>query len=338
MDRRRFLVTGAAAAGGAVATTFAPQDPQKPAQQNPEPQPPEKPAEQPAEKPAASPEAQAEQPTKPKADTFRLLYAPHFDMFSNHAKTLEDQLQFAADEGFRAWEDNGMAGRDEATQRRLAGKMEECGIQMGVFVAHGDFNEPTFASGRKDFRERVLADIDKACTVAGRVNARWCTVVPGAVDPRLDDGYQFNNVVELLKLCCDKIEQNKSELVMVLEPLNFRDHPRLWLTRMAQAFAVCRAVGSPHCKILDDLYHQQISEGNLIPNIDASWSEIAYFQLGDNPGRKEPWTGEVNFRNVFRHIHQKGFGGIVGMEHGKSQGGKEGERKLIDAYRQADAF
>ena len=125
---------------------------------------------------------------------------------------------------------------------------------------------------------------------------------------------------------------------MVLEPLNFLNHPNLYLTKMAQGFAVCRAVGSRHCKILDDLYHQQITEGNLIPNIDASWSEIAYFQVGDNPGRKEPYTGEINYRNVFRHIHQKGFRGIVGMEHGLSQGGKEGELKLIRAYREADAF
>ncbi len=317
MDRRSFLVSGAAA----VAATSLGQDP-KP---TPTPKPAPKPADGPKQK-------------KPDAKPFQLLYAPHFDMFSNHAKTLEDQLQFAADNGFRAWEDNGMANKDEATQRQLAAKMEKCGMQMGVFVAHGDFNNATFASGNKDHQKRVLADIDKACTVAGRVNAKWCTVVPGAIDPRKDAGYQFANTVDLLKRCCDKIEQNKSELVMVLEPLNFLNHPNLYLTKMAQGFAICRAVGSPHCKILDDLYHQQITEGNLIHNMDQSWSEIAYFQVGDNPGRKEPYTGEINYNNVFRHIHNKGFKGIVGMEHGKSQGGKDGELKLIKAYRDADAF
>ncbi|MEC7725756.1 MAG: TIM barrel protein [Planctomycetota bacterium] len=107
---------------------------------------------------------------------------------------------------------------------------------------------------------------------------------------------------------------------------------------MAQGFAVCRAVGSDHCKILDDLYHQQITEGNLIPNIDAAWSEIGYFQCADNPGLKEPYTGEINYKNVFAHIHKKGFKGVVGMEHGNSQGGKEGELKLLQAYREADSF
>jgi hydroxypyruvate isomerase len=328
MDRRSFLVSGAAA----VAATSLGQDPKPTAAAAPatanaqDPQ------------PTQDPKPVEEPPKSEAAKLFQLLYAPHFGMFSNHAKSLEDQLQFAADNGFRAWEDNGMAGKDEATQRQLAAKMEKCGIQMGVFVAHGDFQVPTFASGKKDLQERVLADIDKACTVAGRVNAKWCTVVPGCVDRQKDWGYQMANTVELLKRCCDKIEQNKSGLVMVLEPLNFRDHPNLLLTKMAQGYAICRAVDSPHCKILDDLYHQQVTEGNLIHNIDDAWSEIAYFQVGDNPGRREPYTGEINYNNVFRHIHQKGFKGIVGMEHGKSQGGKEGELKLIQAYRDADAF
>jgi hydroxypyruvate isomerase len=125
-------------------------------------------------------------------------------------------------------------------------------------------------------------------------------------------------------------------LVIVLEPLNFRNHPGLFLTKMAQAFEICRAVNSPSCKILDDLYHQQVQEGNLIPNIDRAWDEIAYFQIGDNPGRQEPTTGEINFKNVFQHIHDKGFRGVMGMEHGNSKPGRAGERAVIDAYRNVD--
>ena len=120
--------------------------------------------------------------------------------------------------------------------------------------------------------------------------------------------------------------------------MNPRDHPGLFLKGIPQAYQICRAVDSPACKILDDLYHQQITEGNLIPNIDMAWEEIAYFQIGDNPGRKEPGTGEINYRNVFRHLHRKGFTGIVGMDHGNSRGGKEGERAVIDAYVAADDF
>jgi hydroxypyruvate isomerase len=125
---------------------------------------------------------------------------------------------------------------------------------------------------------------------------------------------------------------------MVLEPLNFRDHPGLFLTESPQAYEICKAVDSPSCKILFDIYHQQIQEGNLIPNIDASWDEIAYFQVGDNPGRKEPTTGEINYRNVFKHIYDKGFKGIVGMEHGNSRPGVDGEQAVIDAYLKSDSF
>ena len=128
-------------------------------------------------------------------------------------------------------------------------------------------------------------------------------------------------------------------MVMVIEPLNpWTNHSGMFLSRIPQAYEICRAVDSPAVKILDDLYHQQIAEGNLIPNIDKAWTEIAYFQMGDNPGRNEPGTGEINYRNVFKHIHAKGFTGILGMEHGNSKGGREGERAVIDAYRAADSF
>ena len=94
---------------------------------------------------------------------------------------------------------------------------------------------------------------------------------------------------------------------------------------------------SPSCKILFDIYHQQITEGNLIPNLDKSWEEIAYIQVGDNPGRKEPTTGEINYRNIFGRLHEKGYTGIIGREHGTSKKGKEGLKALLAAYRKIDA-
>ena len=174
-----------------------------------------------------------------------------------------------------------------------------------------------------------------AVEVAQRVGAKWCTVVPGAYVKGLEWDYQNANAIENLKRAAAICEP--SGLVMVLEPLNpWRDHAGLFLSKVPHAYLLCRAVGSPSCKILDDLYHQQITEGNLIPNMERAWDEIAYFQVGDNPGRKEPGTGEINFKGVFGRIHAKGFTGIVGMEHGNSIGGVKGERAVIDAYRAVD--
>ncbi|MBI9070260.1 MAG: TIM barrel protein [Melioribacteraceae bacterium] len=269
---------------------------------------------------------------------FNLKYAPHFGMFQNNAgEDLIDQLKFMHDQGFTAFEDNGMKGRTVATQENIAKQMSKTNMEMGVFVAHNIYwTEPNLTSGKKDLRDEFLKDIKESVEVAKRVNATWMTVVPGHVDLRLDMGYQTANVVESLKQASAILEPHG--LIMVLESLNFYNHPGLFLKKIPQAYEICKAVNSPACKILDDLYHQQIQEGNLIPNIDKAWEEIAYFQMGDNPGRNEPTTGEINYLNVFKHIHEKGFKGILGMEHGNSKPGKEGEMAVIEAYRNSDQF
>ncbi|HUV12609.1 MAG TPA: TIM barrel protein [Acidobacteriota bacterium] len=270
--------------------------------------------------------------------TFQLKYAPHFGMFRHHAGPDPiDQIKFMADQGFTAMEDNGMMNRPVELQGKIAAEMERLGMQMGVFVATGDFQDVTFASNDEDMRSKYLGHLRKAVEVAKRVNAKWCTVVPGCFDPGVEWDYQTANTIDNLKRGAEILEPHG--LVMVLEPLNpFRDHPGLFLTKVPQAYMICRSVGSPACKILFDIYHQQITEGNLVPNIDTAWEEIGYFQIGDNPGRNEPTTGEINYRNIFKHIHGKGYDGILGMEHGNSQPGKAGETALLEAYRSCDQF
>jgi hydroxypyruvate isomerase len=273
-----------------------------------------------------------------QAYSFKMKYAPHLGMFKHHAGDDPiDQLNFMADMGFRAFEDNGMKGREIGLQEKMASTMAKRGLEMGVFVAHKIYwKQPTLAKGDENSRNEFLSHIKESVDVAKRVNARWMTVVPGHLDLRQDMGYQTSRVIETLKIASDILEPH--DLVMVLEPLNFRDHPGLFLTKAAQAYEICRSVDSPSCKILFDIYHQQIHEGNIIPNIEKSWDEIAYFQIGDNPGRKEPTTGEINYPNVFKFINEKGFDGILGMEHGNSIEGKEGEKAVITAYQSVDQF
>ncbi len=273
-----------------------------------------------------------------KPYSFNLNYAPHIGMFKHMAG--EDpigQIEFIAEQGFKSMEDNGMSGRDVTLQKKMASTMERLDMKMGVFVAHKIYwTEPTLTTGDKEKREEFLKDIKNSIEVAKRVNAKWMTVVPGHVDLKLPMGYQTANVMETLKQACALLEPHN--LTMVLEPLNFRNHPGLFLTDSPQAYELCKAVDSPSCKILFDIYHQQIQEGNIIPNIESCWDEIAYFQIGDNPGRKEPTTGEINYKNIFKYIHQKGYNGILGMEHGNSRPEKEGEQAVIDAYKSVDSF
>ena len=269
---------------------------------------------------------------------FNLNYAPHFGMFKSHSgEDLISQLDFMAEYGFKSFEDNEMRMRPKATQNQIAETLIKNGMTMGVFVGHKIYwDQPNLTSGNEDLRNEFLADIRSSIEVAKRVNAKWMTVVPGYVDLKLQEGYQTAHLIEALRRACDLLEPEG--LVMVLEPLNPRDHAGQFLSKIPQAYEICRAVDSPSCKILFDIYHQQITEGNIIPNIDNSWSEIAYFQIGDNPGRNEPTTGELNYQNIFEYIHAKGYQGILGMEHGNSEVGKRGELAVIAAYRKVDNF
>ena len=269
---------------------------------------------------------------------FKMKYAPHFGMFKHHAgEDLLDQIKFMADTGFTAMEDNGMMKRPADVQEKIAQQMSRLDMAMGVFVAGFNFEEKNFVTRDKEIRQMLVNEMKKAVEVAKRVNATRCTVVPGAYDKGLEWDYQTANTIDNLKYCAEVCEP--SGLVMVLEPLNpWTNHPGLFLTKIPQAYQICRAVGSPSCKILDDLYHQQVTEGNLIPNLEMAWDEIGYFQVGDNPGRKEPTTGEINYKNIFKHLYDKGYKGIIGMEHGNSRTGKDGEKAVIEAYRACDDF
>jgi hydroxypyruvate isomerase len=267
---------------------------------------------------------------------FQLKYGPHFGMFKAHAgEDLIAQIDFMADQGFTALEDNGLMGRTVDVQEKIGAALARRGMTMGVFVIDGGDNWKTsLTTGKAEFRDKFLATCSTAVEVGKRVNAKWATVVPGYFERKLPIGIQTGNVIDILRAGAAILEP--ANLVMVLEPLS--DNPDLFLRTSDQAYAICRAVDSPSCKILYDMYHMQRNEGDIIAHIDHAWSEIAYFQIGDNPGRKEPGTGEMNYRNLFRHIKGRGFDGVFGMEHGNARPGKEGEQALIDAYVAADSF
>lgn len=275
--------------------------------------------------------------SRPASGAFKLKYAPPFGMFEAHAgKDLLDQMKFMADQGFRAIFDNGLPGRPPALQEAIASQAAKLGLEIGPFVAYADFSVESFVLRDESVREMLRAKLKTAIETSKRTGVKLALMVPGRYNQRMDWDYQTANVIENLKWCAGICEPEG--VVIVLEPLNPKDHPGLFLTRMSQAYQICKAVGSPSVKILNDIYHQQITEGNIIPNIEACWDEIASFHLGDTPGRKEPGTGELNFKNIFQYLYKKGYAGVLCMEHGKSKPGKEGELAVIRAYREADSF
>ena len=266
--------------------------------------------------------------------TFKMNYAPHDGMFANHAgKNFVDQIKWMADQGFRAIEDNGLLGRPIAEQELIGKTLNQLNMTMGVFVVEGGDNwKISLATGKQEFKDTFVKTCKLCVEAAKRVNAKWMTVVPGFYENHLPLDIQTANVIDALRRGSEIFEPHG--LVMVLEPLS--DTPELFLRHAPQTYMICKAVKSPSCKILYDIYHMQRNEGHLIPTIEQCWDEIAYFQIGDNPGRKEPTTGEINYKNIFKFIYDKGYRGVMGMEHGNFYPGKEGELAVIKAYRDSD--
>lgn len=284
----------------------------------------------------SGPFAYGAQYNKSASPKFNLKYAPHIGMFKNSAG--DDpiaQINFMAEQGFTAFEDNRMMKRDVTTQTKIGETLTRHNMTMGVFVLDKGGNMAnTLAAGKSEYVDIFLNGCRKAVEVAKRVNAKYITIVPGAFERNLPIGIQNANVIEALRRGAEILEPHG--LVMVLEPLS--DSPDLYLRTSEQTYMICKGVNSPSCKILFDIYHMQKNEGNLIRNMDLTWDEISYIQIGDNPGRKEPSTGEINYKNIFKHLYDKKYKGILGMEHGNSIPGKEGEQALLNAYRAVDNF
>jgi hydroxypyruvate isomerase len=283
----------------------------------------------------ASKQQQAANNTAP----FKLKYAPGLGMFRQNAgQDPIDNIKFCYDQGFRAMFDNGLPGREPELQEKIAAEIKRLGMELGPFVLRGDPRIPDFVLNKQEIRDMLAEVMKKSIEVSKRTGVKQALIVLGRYDEKLHIDYQTANAIDNLRFCCDIVEPEG--ITLVLEPLNnLINHPGLFLTGIPQAYAICRGVNRPSCKILDDLYHQQISEGYLIPNIEAAWSEIAVFHLGDSPGRNEPTTGEINFKNIFKYLYNKKYNGTLCMEHGISQRGtKEGELRVIQAYRECDSF
>lgn len=273
----------------------------------------------------------------PKGDKpFTMKFSPEFGIFADLAGSDPiDQIKWGYDHGFRAWENTNLKNRPVEEQEKISKTIQKLGMEFGQFVGTKTFSDVTFAGNDAALREKAMQDIRASVEIAKRMNTKFVHNVLGLADPKLPYDFQMANAVELLKRVAELYEANG--LVMVMESMNHRiNHPGMFLHTIPQAYLLAKAVGSPSVKVLFDFYHVQIEEGNIIPTMDYAWDEIAYFQIGDTPGRKEPTSGEINFTNVLQHVYDKGYRGFIGMEHGTSLPGKEGELKTLEAYRSID--
>jgi hydroxypyruvate isomerase len=271
-----------------------------------------------------------------KEKPFNMKFSPEFGIFKEVVgKDVIDQIKWGYDQGFRGWENTYLKNRSVQEQESISKTVQQLGMEFGQFVGTMNFKEVTFAGRDQNVRENVLKEVRASVEIAKRMNTKFIHNVLGMSDPKLPWDFQMANAIELLKRVADIYEPHG--IVMVMETMNHKiNHPGMFLHLIPQAYAMAKAVGSPSVKILFDFYHVQIQEGNIIPTLDYAWDEVAYMQIGDTPGRNEPTSGEINFVNVLQYVHDKGYRGFMGMEHGISKPGREGNLAALAAYRSVD--
>lgn len=217
-----------------------------------------------------------------------------------------DRIKKVAEFGFPGYEFWPYQGKDLKAIARLNA---ELGLECAQFTAWG-FEPGMNNPGNED---KFIATIEEACGVAKELKIRKMTVVAGNNQKEMSQDQMLRQVVKALKRAAPIAE--KHEVMLILEPMNGRvDHPGHCLYGSVDAVKICREVDSPMVKINWDLYHMQITEGDLCGRLKEGFDQVGYLQLADHPGRCEPGTGEIHYNRVLRQAKELGYQDFVGLE------------------------
>ncbi len=260
----------------------------------------------------AVPSALAAPTTKATAeDTSKIGKTPHtrfavnIEMWFTGLPYLK-RISASADLGFPAVECWSLEGKDLDA---IADKTAELNIEIAQFTAWG------FRPGLNNPKNHAqfFKAIEKSCKVAKKLRCKLMTVVGGDDQPGMSQKQMHQHIVTGLKLAAPVAESHG--VVMILEPMNIRvDHKGHSLYGSPPAIEICAEVASPSVKLNWDLYHMQITEGDLCGRLWEGWDQVGYLQLADHPGRNEPGTGEIHYNRVLKEAHDLGYRGFVGLE------------------------
>ena len=191
----------------------------------------------------------------------------------------------------------------------LFGSFDEKKAQL-IANSHGIVHE--------DALDAFVDAVKETLEVCKRLGCKSIIVTTGNERADVSRDVQKANVIKALKKGAEIVRG--SGVKLVLEPLNILvDHKGYFLVTTDEAVEILDAVGSDDVLLLFDIYHQQISEGNLINNIKNNILYIGHMHVADVPGRKEPGTGEINYANVFKAIENAGYEYFVTYECGLSR-------------------
>ena len=191
----------------------------------------------------------------------------------------------------------------------IAGLCDELQVEVAQFTAWG------FVPGMNDPKnhDRFVDEIEKSCEIAQRLRCRKMTVVGGNDVRGMSQTEMHDHIITALRRVAPLAEAQ--DVMLILEPMNIRvDHKGHCLYGSPDAVRICQEVGSSHVKINWDLYHMQISEGDLCGRLKDGFDQLGYLQLADHPGRNEPGTGEIHYNRVLRAAYELGYQDFVGLE------------------------
>jgi len=213
-------------------------------------------------------------------------------------------------------------------------KKSELGLTVSTFTVSPRISSLTTS----DVKDKFVSNVGTSIEVAKELDCSnlIAPVGLGKVAPGLTRQQQLRNALENLKAVVPLLEE--SEITLLIEPVNLIDHKGCFLSKSAEGAHVVQEIGSQRVKMLYDFYHQQLTEGNLINNAKACLNLIGFFHVGDVPGRHEPGTGEINYRNVFQFIEESGYQGYVSLEFKPTVDHSEAVRKTMDIAHALEIF
>jgi len=225
-----------------------------------------------------------------------------------------EKIEQIAAYGFRAFEDLGAGGWND--KEAVKAKCQELGMQIGAIGAGGTIGGwgPNDPATHQRFADSVKGAIENA----KKLGTKILLALTGRNREGVSKEEQMDSLVKAGQLVAPMVED--AGMTLVWEILNILvDHPGYFLVYSKDASELVKRTERPCIKCLFDIYHQQISEGNLINNIRRYIKEIGHFHFADVPGRHEPGTGEINYKNVFKAIYESGYRGIVSCEFGPTK-------------------
>jgi len=266
-----------------------------------------------------------------------LKFSPCLEMMFTEHSDWYDRFKAAKDSGVDCVDFWGWAGRDLAKIKDITKEYELTVSSMSICAESPEaaevFNKKRLLTRDPDAFEAFFKACEESIAAAKIVGAKSLIVTTG--NTRSDDITRYEqhaNIILMLKHVAPLLEE--SGVTLVLEPLNILcNHMGYFLASSYEAFEICNVVGSDNIKVLYDIYHQQITEGNLIPTIRKYFDQIGHFHVADVPGRHEPGTGEINYKNVFKAIEDLGYDKYVGLEYSPTADSAATVKKVLDLCR-----